>query len=121
MTEAEFRAKHEAKVVEAMAKAIYTTRACVEDPPWELLYPEDQEEFLDEAVAALAAYRAAMWMPMREAPEDAHILVGTNGAHSLPPFTTIVKYHPDGGWCVDELREPIACQPLPLPPTEEPK
>lgn len=106
-TETEFRAEHEARVVEKMAEALMKIDLTA-------------SSYKNTACIALEAYQSAMWLPMSEAPKDVHVLVGTDNAHGLPAFTTIVKFHPDGSWCVDELRESIACQPLPLPPEETP-
>lgn len=129
-TEAEFRAKHDARVIEAMAEALFET--CGDSRPWKAVSYQRRESWRAFARAALAAYRAAMWMPMSEAPED-------NGR------TVLVMHYGDGGepgrlypalayfaryangmrrWetLEDEtVIEPIACQPIPLPPTEEPK
>lgn len=49
----------------------------------------------------------AIWKDMREAPKDRKIKVLVAGREGLPGFVTTVTWHPDGGFCVDELREAI--------------
>lgn len=59
------------------------------------------------------------WQPIETAPRDRAILVWATGAHDLEPIMCTCKWHPDAGFCVDELREPTHWMPLPNPPTDE--
>jgi hypothetical protein len=52
--------------------------------------------------------------PMAVAPKDRAILVWCPGAsEGLPDLFTVTEWHEDGGWCVDELREPEMWWELP--------
>lgn len=46
------------------------------------------------------------WKLISTAPRDRKILVFAPAAHGLPDLITHCEYHPDAGFCVDELREP---------------
>ena len=49
------------------------------------------------------------WEIMELAPTDGTIVeLYVETKEDLPAFVTLGAYHPDAGWCVDELREPIA-------------
>lgn len=50
---------------------------------------------------------ARAWRPIEEAAEDpdAEIEVYAPAAHGLPAMVTLCKWHPDGGFTVDELRQ----------------
>ena len=58
------------------------------------------------------------WQPIETAPKDGSlIIVRTDTREGLPAFATVCRWHPDAGWCVDELREVTHWMPLPaLPP-----
>jgi hypothetical protein len=47
------------------------------------------------------------WQPIDTAPHDRKIIVFAPAAHGLPDLITECQYHPDAGFCVCELREPI--------------
>jgi len=52
------------------------------------------------------------WLPIATAPTDGTtVRVRTNSIEGLPAFETWTSYHPDAGWCVDELREVIEWLP----------
>ena len=63
-----------------------------------------------------AADRAAWSTDMEAAPRDQLLIVETDSAHGLSPFVTVCKWHPDAGFCVDELRDVIRWRPLPALP-----
>lgn len=45
------------------------------------------------------------WSPIDEAPKDgSYQLVYTSACDGLPPFISECSWHPDAGWCTDELR-----------------
>jgi len=63
------------------------------------------------------------WRHISTAPKDAWIFVyaapytggGDDPEMWLPGFVSLCHWHPDGGFCVDELRQPIAWQPIVYP------
>lgn len=80
----------------------------------------EHEAWLRRARAAIAAYEAALWQPIETAPRDGGVvIVRTNSVEGLPAFATCCAYHPDAGWCVDDLRECTHWRPLPPPPGGE--
>lgn len=59
----------------------------------------------------------SQWQPIETAPTDGtHILVFAPGVEDLRHIICSCSYHPDGGFCVDELRYPTHWMPLPAPP-----
>ena len=101
------------RIVDAVASAIEKLYENWDDIGW------GEEESFGTVVAecAIAAYEAALWQPIETAPRDGTlVIVRTNFVEGLPAFTTCCAYHPDAGWCVDELREPTHWRPLPQPP-----
>jgi hypothetical protein len=57
------------------------------------------------------------WRPIETAPQDGSlVIVWAAQREGLPGFVTCCSYHPDGGWCVCELREVTLWQPLPEAP-----
>ena len=58
------------------------------------------------------------WLPIESAPKDAWIFVLTGACQGLAPIISLCHWHPDAGFCVDELRSPVAWQPVvyPAPP-----
>jgi hypothetical protein len=57
------------------------------------------------------------WQPIETAPMDGRtVLVWASPYDDLPGFQTTARYHPDAGWCVDELRKATHWMPLPEPP-----
>ena len=67
-----------------------------------------------------AAVRAmSAWQPIETAPKDGSlILVYAPAADGLSAMQSTCSYHPDAGFCIDEIRDPIHWMPLPDdPPT----
>jgi hypothetical protein len=55
----------------------------------------------------------AEWLPIDTAPEDGTLVwVYTRERNTLPAFECPCAYHPDAGWCTDELREVTHWMPL---------
>lgn len=55
-----------------------------------------------------------VWEPMATAPTDGtEVYVYAAEREGLPYFITVAAYHPDAGWCVDELREATHWMPKP--------
>ncbi len=72
--------------------------------------------------AALAAVLpdAEGWRPVETAPKDGTVvLVYAPEREGLRSIICTCNYHPDGGWCVDELRFVTHWRPLPAPPKEK--
>lgn len=68
-------------------------------------------------VAELEA--AQTWQPIESAPKSQWtwaIVFAPGGQHGLPDIVCPCQWHPDAGFCVDELREPTHWLPLPAPP-----
>lgn len=61
------------------------------------------------------------WQPIATAPTDGtRVLLYVPPYFTLPSFQCVGQYHPNAGWCVDELRDASYWMPLPDPPTECP-
>lgn len=104
------------QAIEAAAKAAYEAEwgTCPSSAPNKML-----DQYLRVMEIGIAAYEAALWRPIEEAPTDGTwVILQTNSVQDLPAFTTCAYYDPDAGWCVDELREAIAFRPLPAPPQD---
>ena len=57
------------------------------------------------------------WQPIETAPTDGTaVLTYAPGKYGLIPLFSVARYHPDAGWCVDELRDVTHWMPLPDPP-----
>lgn len=58
------------------------------------------------------------WRPIETAPKDGTLfLVWAPGSEfDLPDMMSLCAWHPDGGFCVCELRYPTHWMPLPAPP-----
>ena len=57
------------------------------------------------------------WQPIETAKTDGTlVIVYAPPSHGLTGLVTVCAYHPDGGWCVCELREVTHWHPLPGPP-----
>lgn len=102
--------------IKRMAQTVIT--GLLREEGWELPGTDDEEvttiwlqdELLD-AVNKLIAAR--QWQPIETAPTDGTRILAYAAAYDdLPAFQTIAAYHPDGGWCVDELREVTHWKPL---------
>lgn len=51
---------------------------------------------------------AADWLPIFTAPRDEwEVEVLAPGYHDLPPIQCFCAWHPDAGFCIDELRSPL--------------
>lgn len=60
------------------------------------------------------------WKPIESAPTDGTlILVWCASRDGLPAMYSLCRYHPDGGFCVDELRYPTYRMELPEAPNEK--
>ena len=58
------------------------------------------------------------WKPIKTAPVDGRsVLVYAAPRDGLRGFVTVTSYHPDAGWCVDELCEVTHWMSLPPPPS----
>lgn len=54
-----------------------------------------------------------LWQPIDSAPTDGTVVwVYNDAAHGLPGFCCKAAYHPDAGWCCDELREATLWMPI---------
>ena len=61
------------------------------------------------------------WQPIETAPKDGSaVWVYVAPRDGLEGFQTMCRWHPDAGWCADELRE-VTHWMLPEPPTGEAK
>ena len=85
------------------AHAVLRSAGCY--APWDVL-----------RAAIEAAERTAWSTDMEAAPRSETILVRTNACRGIGPITSVCRWHKYAGFCVDELREPVAWRPLPLPP-----
>jgi len=53
------------------------------------------------------------WQPIETAPTDGTLVrVWVAPDYELPGFETVTYYHPEGGWCVDEVREATYWKPV---------
>jgi len=55
------------------------------------------------------------WLPIEQAPKDREIVVYAPPYDSLQSLVMKAKWHPDAGFCIDELRTPTHYQELPPP------
>ena len=46
------------------------------------------------------------WQPIETAPQDRPIVVYAPGRDGLHEMASMCRWHPDAGFCIDELREP---------------
>jgi hypothetical protein len=46
------------------------------------------------------------WHPIETAPKDREIVVYAPGREGLGELVSLCQWHPDAGFCIDELREP---------------
>jgi len=61
--------------------------------------------------------RAPQWQDISTAPRDGTpILVFAPSRDGLPDLMAVSKYHPDAGFCIDEIRFETHWHPLPAPP-----
>lgn len=60
------------------------------------------------------------WQPIETAPKDGTRFIAFSQdltfCGDLPPFVSFCAWHPDAGFCTDELREPTHWVPLPDAP-----
>jgi hypothetical protein len=60
------------------------------------------------------------WRPLAEAKTDGSpMLVYAPAREGLSAMQSVCAYHPDAGFCIDELREPTHFMELPAAPEEE--
>lgn len=61
---------------------------------------------------------SSQWQPIETAPKDGTLFLAyaAAGQHDLPALYSLCAWHPDAGFCIDELREPTHWQPLPQSP-----
>jgi hypothetical protein len=60
------------------------------------------------------------WQLIESAPTDGtHVLVFAPGVEGLSDLMAVAAYHPDAGWCIDELRWPTHWMRLPPKPTTQ--
>jgi hypothetical protein len=79
----------------------------------------ERKELPERIAAACAAWDAAQWRPIAEAPMDGSaVLIWASPRDGLDGFQVVARYHEDVGWCVDELREATHFRPLPAPPED---
>lgn len=95
---------------------------------WLLLHEGDEGEHVwcDDPdpdgrgdVEAVEYLRASGWQPIATAPTDGTLVwVYAAPREGLDGFVTHAAYHPDGGWCVCEIRHAEFWQPMvkPEPP-----
>lgn len=59
------------------------------------------------------------WREIESAPKNGTLFLAyaEAGQHDLPPLYSLCAWHPDAGFCIDELREPTHWMSLPKPPT----
>jgi hypothetical protein len=74
------------------------------------------EAFPVAVETALASPVQEGWRDISTAPHDRWIIVYAEPYDDLPGFVTPCLWHPDGGFCVDELREASRWHELPSPP-----
>lgn len=59
----------------------------------------------------------ADWMPIDDlTPKDHPILVYAPAAHGLPSMISVCQWHPDAGFCIDELRNATIWTTCPIVP-----
>jgi len=59
------------------------------------------------------------WDLMDTAPRDFPILVWAPGRDGLSSMFSVCLWHPDAGFCIDEVREPTHWRLLPAEPEPE--
>lgn len=63
------------------------------------------------------------WKPIETAPTDGTevwvYVQGIGYGTGLKSFQCVCAYHPDAGWCADDIRTVTHWRPLPPPPTKE--
>ncbi len=70
-----------------------------------------------EAVLALLDLLDSRWQPIDTAPKDGTLfLAWAPGVFDLPAMFSLCAWHPDAGFCIDELRVATHWMPLPAAP-----
>lgn len=60
-----------------------------------------------DAIQVIASWiKAPIWQPMATAPQDREIIVYCPPREGLGEIYCKCQWHPDAGFCVDEIREP---------------
>ena len=54
------------------------------------------------------------WQSIKTAPKNQEIIVYCTSFQDQPHMVSLCRWHPDAGFCVDELRHPVAWIPLDL-------
>lgn len=90
----------------------------------------DARKKADAILAALSAAGLVVeqgWQPIETAPQDQMVLVYApspdptrwhTSVCDLSPIICAAKWHPEGGWCMCEIREVTHWRPLPAAPQE---
>lgn len=87
-------------------------------------YPD---QFLS-ALSAAGWVAEQGWQPIETAPQDRMVLVYApspdptrwhTSVCDLSPIICAAKWHPEGGWCVCEIREVTHWRPVPAAPQED--
>ena len=82
----------------------------------------------DAALTAAGLVVEQGWQPIKTAPKDQMVLVYApspdptrwhTSVCDLSPIICAAKWHPEGGWCVCEIREVTHWRPLPAAPQED--
>ena len=79
---------------------------------------EDELDFIPVLRPLLMSLLASGWKPIdANTPRHREILVycPPRPDEDLPYLVSVCKWHPDAGFCVDELREPTLYQDIHLP------
>ncbi len=78
------------------------------------MHGESDEQLSSRVAEPLRGTQALVgWYPMSMAPKDQEILVWCPGRDGLADMFSKCKWHPDAGWCVDELRWPTCWMWMP--------
>jgi len=64
---------------------------------------------------------STLWPPITTAPRDRPIIVYCPPRDGLQAMASICQWHPDAGFCVDELRDPTCWTEIPNPMEEQEK
>ena len=75
------------KAIEAAARAIYEARNGHGCKPWSILTKAHKEPYLKDATVGSAAYEAALWRPIEEAPELVEFLAYDSAAKKFDVAT----------------------------------
>jgi hypothetical protein len=66
-----------------------------------------KDSALESKTEECAELRKDAWQPIDSAPKDgSEIIVYAPSVHGLPSMVSKCAWHPDAGFCIDELRQP---------------